>query len=200
MYKIILASGSPRRKEILAQAGVEFEVIVSNVSEESDEKEPVALVEELAAMKATAIEQEITADYGKVLILSADTLVFLEGAPLGKPKDKEDAFQMLRSLSGRAHEVYTGVSVIIKEAEGERKQLIFHQRSIVKVAELTDNEIDHYLATGEAFDKAGAYGIQGSFAIHIEGIEGEYYNIVGLPISKIYHELLKEGIDIVNNF
>lgn len=200
MYKIILASGSPRRKEILAQAGVDFEVMVSNVSEESDMKEPALLVEELAAVKAEAIEQEITIENEKILILSADTLVFLEGTPLGKPKDKEDAYRMLRNLSGREHEVYTGVSVIIKREEGIRKQLIFHQRSIVKVAELTDEEINNYLATGEAFDKAGAYGIQGSFAIHIERIEGEYYNIVGLPISKIYHELLKEGIDIVNNF
>jgi septum formation protein len=200
MYKIILASGSPRRKEILAQAGVDFEVMVSNVSEESDKKEPALLVEELAAVKAEAIEQEITLENEKVLILSADTLVFLEDTPLGKPKDKEDAFRMLRNLSGREHEVYTGVSVIIKREDGIRKQLIFHQRSIVKVAELTDEEINNYLVTGEAFDKAGAYGIQGSFAIHIEGIEGEYYNIVGLPISKIYHELLKEGIDIVNNF
>lgn len=205
MYKIILASGSPRRTELLKLTGADFEVRVSNALEITDKTEPAEMVEELAVLKATAVEKELAAEMEKekaekevekLLIISADTLVFLEGKPLGKPKDKEDAYCMLSKLSGKVHEVYTGVSVIIKESN-ERKQLIFHQKTNVAVAAMTGEEINSYIATGEPFDKAGAYGIQGRFAVYVKGIEGEYNNIVGLPIAKIYRELAKEGIDIL---
>lgn len=197
MYKIILASGSPRRKEILRQAGADFEVRVSNAPEITDRTEPAEMVEELAALKAEAVEKEIEGtEEEDILIISADTLVFLDGIPLGKPRDREDAFSMLTGLSGRSHEVYTGVSVIIKE-KSRRRQLVFHQKSVVNVASLSGEEIDAYIATGEPFDKAGAYAIQGRFSVYVEGIEGEYYNIVGLPIARIYRELSKEGISIL---
>ncbi len=194
MYKIILASGSPRRKEILEQAGVEFEIQVSNTEEITDKTNPADMVEELALLKAEAIKEK---QEGEFLIISADTLVFLDGKPLGKPRDREDAFAMLHNLSGKRHEVYTGVAISIREKEMEDKQLVFHQRSVVEVDSLTREQIEAYIATGEPFDKAGAYAIQGKFAVHIKGIEGEYNNIVGLPIAKIYRELLREGIDIL---
>lgn len=196
MYKIILASGSPRRKEILEQAGVKFEIQVSNTEEITEKQEPADMVEELALLKAEAIKDKQS---GEFLIISADTLVFLDGKPLGKPKNKEDAFDMLLKLSGKKHEVYTGVTVSIRERGKGDKQLVFHQKSVVEVDSLTEAQINDYIATGEPFDKAGAYAIQGKFAVYIKGIEGEYNNIVGLPIAKIYRELLKEGIDILKN-
>ncbi|MGN6711902.1 Maf family protein [Anaerocolumna jejuensis] len=194
MYKIILASGSPRRKEILEQAGVDFEIKASNAEEITDKTNPPEMVEDLARLKAEEIKKK---EEGEVLIISADTLVFLEGCPLGKPKGREDAYQMLSSLSGRKHEVYTGVAIIIREKGKAEKELVFHQMSRVEVETLSKEQIEAYIASGEPFDKAGAYAIQGKFAVHISGIEGEYNNIVGLPIARIYHELLKEGIDIL---
>ncbi|SHO51287.1 Maf family protein [Anaerocolumna xylanovorans] len=194
MYKIILASGSPRRREILEQAGVKFEIKVSNAEEITDKTNPSDMVEELARLKAEAIKKEAEGDF---LIISADTLVFLDGKPLGKPRNSEEAYHMLKLLSGRKHEVYTGVAIVIGEKEKTEKRLVFHQMSRVEVETLTEEQIESYIATGEPFDKAGAYAIQGRFAVHISGIEGEYNNIVGLPIAKIYHELLKEGIDIL---
>lgn len=194
MYKIILASGSPRRKEILEQAGVAFEIKVSNAEEITEKTAPSDMVEELALLKAEAVKKEVE---GEFLLISADTLVFLEGRPLGKPKDREEAFNMLSSLSGRKHEVYTGVAVIIREKGEAERELVFHQKSLVEVEALSTEQIEAYIATGEPFDKAGAYAIQGCFAVHVNSIEGEYNNIVGLPIAKIYRELLKEGIDIL---
>lgn len=196
MYKIILASGSPRRKEILEQAGVDFEIKASNAEEITDKTNPPEMVEDLARLKAEEIKKK---EDGEFLIISADTLVFLDGSPLGKPKGSEDAYHMLSSLSGRKHEVYTGVAIIIREKGKAEKELVFHQMSRVEVGTLSKEQIEAYIASGEPFDKAGAYAIQGKFAVHISGIEGEYNNIVGLPIARIYHELLKEGIDILKN-
>lgn len=194
MYKIILASGSPRRKEILEQAGVDFEIKASNAEEITDKTNPPEMVEDLARLKAEEIKKK---EEGEFLIISADTLVFLDGSPLGKPKGSEDAYHMLSCLSGRKHEVYTGVAIIIREKGKAEKELVFHQMSRVEVETLSKEQIEAYIASGEPFDKAGAYAIQGKFAVHISGIEGEYNNIVGLPIARIYHELLKEGIDIL---
>lgn len=194
MYKIILASGSPRRKEILEQAGVDFVIKASNAEEITDKTNPPEMVEDLARLKAEEIKKK---EDGEFLIISADTLVFLDGSPLGKPKGSEDAYHMLSSLSGRKHEVYTGVAIIIREKGKAEKELVFHQMSRVEVGTLSKEQIEAYIASGEPFDKAGAYAIQGKFAVHISGIEGEYNNIVGLPIARIYHELLKEGIDIL---
>ncbi|SHJ85529.1 septum formation protein [Anaerocolumna jejuensis DSM 15929] len=194
MYKIILASGSPRRKEILEQAGVDFVIKASNAEEITDKTNPPEMVEDLARLKAEEIKKK---EEGEFLIISADTLVFLDGSPLGKPKGREDAYHMLSSLSGRKHEVYTGVAIIIREKRKAEKELVFHQMSRVEVETLSKEQIEAYISSGEPFDKAGAYAIQGKFAVHISGIEGEYNNIVGLPIARIYHELLKEGIDIL---
>lgn len=196
MYKIILASGSPRRREILEQAGIKFEIKASNAEEITDKTNPPDIVEELALLKAEAVRKE---EEGEFLIISADTLVFLDGKPLGKPKNGGEAYEMLDCLSGRKHEVYTGVAIIIREKGKAEKQLVFHQMSRVEVEDLSREQIEAYIATGEPFDKAGAYAIQGKFAVHISRIEGEYNNIVGLPIAKIYHELLKEGVDLLKN-
>lgn len=196
MYKVILASGSPRRREILEQAGIKFEIKASNAEEITDKTNPPDMVEELALLKAEAVRKE---EEGEFLIISADTLVFLDGKPLGKPKNGGEAYEMIDCLSGRKHEVYTGVAIIIREEGKAEKQLVFHQMSRVEVEDLSREQIEAYIATGEPFDKAGAYAIQGKFAVHISRIEGEYNNIVGLPIAKIYHELLKEGVDLLKN-
>lgn len=199
MYKIILASGSPRRKEIFENAGVKFTVCSSNKEEIITKKVPEDIVQELAVMKA----EDVAVNYkGNVIIIGADTMVALDNEILGKPKDEEDAKRMLRLLSGKSHKVYTGVSVIIKrggEHSGESDKVInFTEATKVWVKSMSEEQIAAYIATGEPFDKAGAYAIQGRFSVHIEKIEGDYNNIVGFPIAKLYSELLCEGIDILN--
>lgn len=201
MYKIVLASGSPRRKEIFEKAGVKFAVCISNKEEIISMKVPEDIVQELAVMKA----EDVAVNYkGNVIVIGADTMVALDNEILGKPKDEEDAKRMLRLLSGKSHKVYTGVSVIIKhdeELSGVRDKVIhFTEATKVWVKSMSEEQIAAYIATGEPFDKAGAYAIQGRFSVHIEKIEGDYNNIVGFPIAKLYSELLCEGIDILNPY
>ena len=184
--RIILASGSPRRTELLSTAGIRHEVIVSGAEEDVREKDPRKLVEELSVRKAEAVFR--TLDDAPVVVIGADTVVALDGEILGKPADEEDAFRMLRELSGRAHHVFTGVT-LLGCIGGAEKIRTFSEESLVHVDDLTDEEIRAYLRTGEALDKAGAYGIQGNFMKHITGISGDYFNIVGLPVSRLYREL-----------
>lgn len=178
---VILASASPRRKEIMEKANIKFEVIVSDADENIDEKRPDVYVLEIAKRKAAAIENETD------IIIAADTAVAIGESILGKPKDENDAFEMLRLLSGEKHSVYTGVCV----KKGE-KQISFCEKSDVYFKELTDTEIKNYIKTKEPFGKAGAYAIQGIGALLVEKIEGDYQNIVGLPISRLYTVLKKE--------
>lgn len=188
MKQIILASASPRRKELLSRMGVEFLVDTSNIEEITKESNPKDMVLELAFIKT----MDVSKRYGEdSIIIGADTLVALEDKVLGKPKDKEEAYAMLKDLSGKKHNVYTGVCIIIK---GE--VISFAEKSDVWVSELEEEEILQYIHTGEPFDKAGGYGIQGQFAIYIERIEGDYNNIVGLPIARLYQELKKRGITL----
>lgn len=193
--KIILASASPRRRELLAQIGMEFEVRPSGASEITGETEPSGIVTELSALKArdvfAALSEEERRD---VLVIGADTIVVLDGKIMGKPKGPEGAVRMLGSLQGRTHQVYSGVTLVWqeeKDAGTSRMELSFHEKTDVAMFPMTEREIADYVATGEPLDKAGAYGIQGKCAAHIRGIAGDYYNVVGLPVGRLCQELKK---------
>lgn len=178
MKPIVLASGSPRRRELLGQMGItEFEVLPAKSEETApDGLTPAELVQHLALQKA----QEVAALRPNALVIGADTVVVLDGTVLGKPKNEADAERMLSALSGRSHEVYTGLAVV----NGGR---IYRHAECTKVEfrPLTENEIAGYIATGEPMDKAGAYGIQGRACVFIRGIQGDYYNVVGLPVCAL---------------
>ncbi len=192
-YRIVLASGSPRRKEILAQIGAGYEVIVSDCDETTTLTEPSALVKELSYRKAEAVAKNVE---GAAIIIGADTVVAYDGAILGKPKDRADAKRMISMLAGNAHQVYTGVSLIIKEETGASRVISFAECSEVEVDAMTHRQIEDYLDTKEGEDKAGSYAVQGIFAAHIKGIKGDYFNIVGLPVAGIYKRLYEIGIDL----
>lgn len=203
MGRIILASQSPRRRELLAQIGVPFTVEVSDTDENVIGTDPKVIVQELARRKALAVASHHADE--DVTVIGADTIVVYEGEVLGKPKDPADARRMLRELSGNVHQVYTGVCVIevsrdkggscveegVPSEDRSIRETAFAEVTNVFVAPLSDAEIDAYIATGEPFDKAGSYGIQGIFARHIEKIEGDYTNVVGLPVGRLWREKLK---------
>ena len=186
--KIILASASPRRKMILEQAGVTFEICVSDLDEVITQTEPAAVVEELSAQKAGDVAKKYPPD---VLVIGADTVVACMGQILGKPKDEKDAREMLTMLSGKTHQVYTGVTLILNG-----RVHTFHAVTDVSVCDLSEAEIDSYVNSGEPLDKAGAYAIQGLFGKYITGISGEYNNVVGLPIAAIHAHCLELGIEL----
>ncbi|WP_333870139.1 Maf family protein [Desulforamulus putei] len=191
MRPIILASASPRRQELLANLGLEFEVRVSEVDETLDENMPAAqLVEKLAERKASAVAAQCT----RGLVIGADTIVVLGDKPLGKPANREEAVQMLKSLQGRSHEVYTGLAVI-DATTGQ--SVVTHQVTAVRFKPLTLEQIERYVDTGEPMDKAGAYAVQGKAAVFIEGIRGCYFNVVGLPVAKLADILKMFGVEIV---
>lgn len=192
-YQIILASGSPRRKELLELIGVDFKIITSNKEEVITSTNPEEVVKELSLMKAEDVAEGVE---GPALILGADTVVAHNGRILGKPKDKEDAVRMITSFSGDDHYVYTGVSMIKKEADGSVKNISFAESTKITVYPMTAEEIERYVDSGEPMDKAGAYAIQGLFAPYIKEITGDYYNIVGFPIAGIYQRLKAEGISL----
>lgn len=188
MKSIILASGSPRRRELLTQIGVEYEVIPSQKEEVITTKIPHVLVQELAKQKAEdiAINQK---QEGRI-VLGADTVVALDGEVMGKPASEEDAFEMISKLQNNVHQVYTGVSVSYWK-EGGVVSHTFYEETEVFVYPMTETEIREYIATKDCMDKAGSYGIQGQFAAYIKGIKGDYNNVVGLPIGRVYQELKK---------
>ena len=187
MQKIILASGSPRRRELLTQIGMPFEVITSDVKEVTTATQPDEIVKELSKIKAEAVAQickEKGESYRDVEILGADTIVYHNGKELGKPKSEEDAYLMIESLAGKEHFVYTGVTILTP-----KKQIRFAEAVTVSLYEMSAEEIKSYIATGEPMDKAGAYGIQGRFAAFVKGISGDYNAVVGLPVARVYQEL-----------
>lgn len=186
--RIILGSASPRRRELLAQIGVEFEVLVSDGEEHYTSTEPSEIVQELAIAKAENVAVG-AADLKNVLLIGADTIVALDGEILGKPKSEEDAFRMLKSLQGRGHQVYTGIALLLYDEVGGKSIIRHAERTEVFVHAMEDEEICRYIATGEPMDKAGSYGIQGKFAAYIDRIEGDYYNVVGLPVAYLYQRL-----------
>lgn len=181
MTDIILASASPRRSELMTLAGFRFDVICADIDEIVPEKAlPQEVVMSLALQKAQAVAK----DHRKSAVVGSDTVVALDGKILGKPRSEKEAAEMLRSLSGRIHKVYTGVAIVCGE-----KVTSFFEETEVEFYTLTDQEILDYVATGEPMDKAGAYGIQGRGAVLVKRINGDYFNVMGLPISKVYREL-----------
>lgn len=191
MKKIILASRSPRRKELLEQIGIEFECFPADIDERIDERNPVKLVETLAVEKAEAVAAKLSDE----IILAADTIVVFNNRILGKPKNEKDAADILKMLSGNKHAVYTGVCIIIPEKYKDKipdsldLKNSFVCKTDVYMNEITEKEIDEYIATKECMDKAGAYAIQGRAAAFIEKIDGDYFNVVGLPVSEVYRVL-----------
>lgn len=186
MSSIILASGSPRRKEILKKIGLSFKQIPAEIDEKTEDNPPKEQATIIALEKAKAVLQ----NNPDSIVIGADTIVVYDNIVLGKPKDKDDAFKMLNLLSGDYHEVYTGLAVVSSE-----KEVFETVRTIVRFKELTIEEIEEYISTGEPIDKAGAYGIQGLGGLFVESIGGDYYNVVGLPICKLYC-ILKEHFNI----
>ena len=181
MAELILASASPRRRELLSLAGVDFTVKVADVEERIPENaSPDEVVKALAMQKAQAVAR----DNPDSIVIGSDTVVALGNTILGKPRDEENAVEMLTALSGRGHTVYTGVAIICGEKISsfcEATQVVFHT--------LDEKEIRDYVATKEPMDKAGAYGIQGKGCVLVEKIVGDYFNVVGLPVSRVYREL-----------
>ena len=186
---IILASGSPRRREILANTNAKFDVLTSDVDERIFKfEEPTQLVLRLAFEKC----MDIAINNPESLVIGADTIVVLDNEILGKPKNEDEAFDMLSKLSNREHQVITGMSIVNIE---NNKKIVDYTISNVKFKNLTDQDIRDYISPGECLDKAGSYGIQGYGALLVKEIQGDYFNIVGLPISKL-SDILKANFNI----
>lgn len=188
--RIILASKSPRRKEILKQLGIKFEIIVSDADENTDITDPFCLVRELSLKKGRAVQNTLrseSTETGDTLIIASDTIVYCEGEILGKPANRADAERMLKAMSGRAHTVYTGIAAIYggKEAADVSKTEVYF-------AKLSEEEIENYLNNSEYADKAGAYAVQGTASLFIDGIKGDYFTVVGLPVRKLSELLCRE--------
>ena len=205
MSQMILASASPRRKELLEQIGAELVICPAKGEEVITETDPSAVVMELSRQKAeevaygVLIYNEQHADLATpqdILVIGADTVVAYENQILGKPKDEEDARRMLTMLSGKTHSVYTGVTFVFIDKEGRTGEHCFFEKTDVCMYPLKEEEIDRYIQSGDPMDKAGSYGIQGRFAIHIKEIRGDYNNVVGLPVARLYQELQKLGVSI----
>ena len=192
--RIILGSASPRRREIFKQAGIDFEVVISDCEEKITKNIPSEVVGELSQQKAEDVWNKMLKDPAgsdDLLVIGADTIVAFGNEIFGKPADRDDAVRMLKALSGKTHQVYTGVTVITK---GER--ITFTDSTDVTMYEVSDDEINAYVASGEPMDKAGAYAIQGGYARYIRSIHGEYNNVVGFPIARLVYELKCRGIVI----
>ena len=188
-HEIILASGSPRRKELLTQAGLTFRVLTADVDETPTVTEPAAVVEELSRRKAEAV-RKMRPSEAEAIVVAADTIVALDGEILGKPKDEDDAVRMLRELSGRTHEVYTGVTVL--QVPGTER-VTFSNCTRVTFYRLSEEDIRDYVASGEPMDKAGSYGIQGLGVRFVERIKGDYNNVVGFPLAHFLRVLSERG-------
>ena len=190
---VILASGSPRRLDLLRQVGIEPEVEPSHVEEVITSTVPDQVVMELSRQKAEDVAVRHAGE--DVVVIGADTVVAFDGKILGKPKDEADAIHMISSFQGKTHQVYTGVTLVFcgkaGEKTGERwKTITFAEETDVHVCLMTEEQIQAYVKTGEPMDKAGAYGIQGYFAAWVSGISGDYNNVVGLPVGRVYRTIV----------
>lgn len=198
MKKIVLASASPRRRELLSQVGVTFEVKPASGEERITSTEPAKVVEELSHQKAMftahALEEE-NRDLRDVVVIGADTIVSYEGKILGKPADEAAAREMLGMLQGDTHQVYTGVTLLIREGE-LWKTHTFHECTDVIFYPVTEEEIKEYVNSKDPMDKAGSYGIQGAWGAYVKGIRGDYNNVVGLPVARLIYETKKLGINL----
>lgn len=197
--RIILASASPRRIELMRQVGIKAEIVPSQIVEKAASKEPEEVVKELARQKAEDVAARIIEECGKngkhkdkpdIVVIGADTVVSAEGNILGKPASKAEAESMIKMLQGKTHQVYTGVAIYFGDS-GQWK--VFVESTDVFVCPIDEDCIRQYVETGEPMDKAGAYGIQGLFAAFICRIEGDYNNVVGLPIGRVCRELMAAG-------
>lgn len=189
--RYILASASPRRKELLKKTGISFEIIPSSIEEKITKTIPSDIVMELAEQKARAVYESLTpsgAGDKDLTVIGADTIVVYRGEILGKPADKSEAYDMLSMLSDRTHQVYTGVSLIVRK-QGKVDVRTFYEKTDVTFYPVHKDDLRSYVESGDSLDKAGAYGIQGNFAIHVKEIKGDYNNVVGLPIGRLYQEL-----------
>lgn len=193
MIQYILASASPRRRELLGQLGITYEVIPAQGEEIITNTEPQKVVEELSYQKAYAVLKLQKPTEQKYVVIGADTVVSIDGKILGKPKDELDAIKMLQKLSGNSHEVYTGVTVL-EMVNDEVKAETFHECTKVFFDEMSDQEIKDYVKTKEPMDKAGGYGIQGLGAKFIKGVEGDFFNVVGLPLHRLYEVLKNKNL------
>ena len=181
--RIILASGSPRRKELLLQIGIVPEIIVSHVEEKITSDEPSVVVMSLAEHMPEG-----------AVVLGSDTVVAADGKILGKPKSHEEAYEMIKRLAGRSHQVYTGVCIVKKGTAGEEETVVsFYDETDVNVSTMTEAEIREYADSEEPMDKAGSYAVQGFFARYIEGLKGSYANVMGLPVHLVYQKLKELG-------
>lgn len=183
--ELILASKSQRRRELFQLIGLDFSVICSDADENVDFTSPEEFVEKLSLRKAQAVKQ----GRSNCCVVGSDTIVWLDNKVIGKPKDAEDAFRILKSLSGRTHTVYTGVAVLTDDSTE-----VCHDTTKVTFEELSDEDIRAYIASGEPMDKAGAYGIQGPAAVFVKHVEGCYFTIIGMPMHKLHKMLMKVGI------
>lgn len=207
MTQFILASGSPRRKELLNQIGIQFRIEASHGEEIITKTEPSEIVKELSYQKAWEVyDRSCRENKEKTVVIGADTIVALNGEIMGKPKDKKDAERMLLALQNNTHQVYTGVTLIIKEKDKKEADVIqFFEKTDVYVYPMSEAEINQYITTPESLEnahyvwegKAGGYGIQDIFGKkYVKGIDGDYYNVMGLPVSRLYQELRRAGIEI----
>jgi septum formation protein len=188
---LVLASSSPRRKELLQTLGLRFSVITSDVDETtSPELTPAEVVEQLALRKAGAVAEKVS----EGVVLGSDTIVVLDGQILGKPADEADAFRMLSALQGREHTVYSGVALI--DAASGRSE-VAHNATQVRIRPMSEREIKAYIATGEPMDKAGSYAIQGIGSTIVEGIVGDYFTVVGLPLNLTAKMLARFGLPLL---
>lgn len=191
----ILASKSPRRREILETMGLSFEVVVADTDEQSDVRDPYRLVEILAERKGRAVRDRLLGegrDLSDTLIISSDTVVAIDGEILGKPRDEEDARRMLRLYSGRSHEVVSGICLLRGGV-----CVTSHEVTRVTFDEMDEETICRYVSLAKPYDKAGAYAIQGLASAYISGIEGDYFNVVGLPVhrmNRLYFENFGENL------
>lgn len=192
-FPIILASASPRRKELMKLAGYNFTICPSQADEDIPPDIPSRYVCSLAKLKAREVAERQKLD--RFLVIGADTIVSLNNRILGKPYDYDDAYNTLNSLSDQTHQVFTGVCLILVE-NGVSRETSFFERTDVTFYPVSHREIVEYLATDEPFDKAGSYGIQGRGGLFVRGISGDYNNVVGLPIARLYHEInnLMQGL------
>ena len=198
--KLILASKSPRRKEILENLGVEFEIIVSDADEDSDEKDPACLVRELSLRKGRAVAERIISEKiypcEEIYIISSDTVVATaEGEILGKPQDLDDARRMLRLLEGKSHFVHSGIGIIRLSSDGVAVEAADTESTRVEFLPMTKEAIEFYVTHETVLDKAGAYAIQGIASVWIKKIDGDYFNVVGLPTCRMF-SLFKDAFGI----
>lgn len=204
MYKLILASQSPRRKELLKMIESEFEIKVSNCEEIITNSEPKQVTMELAEQKAMAAATELNRqkkndkqiettvkDEDSFIVIGADTVVASGTEIFGKPKDKDDARRMINKISGASHQVYTGVALVLVKGGNVKCIDVFSEKTDVEVVHMSIQEIEEYISSTEPYDKAGGYGIQGTFGKYVTGIKGDYNNVVGLPVCRLYNELKK---------